>query len=70
MIQNNSHGSYQIPTKSTKATAKVSNRNVVVGQPVVSKMNGEHHVRTGNTPLKGKRHVGTKMVKTSAGIAM
>jgi hypothetical protein len=70
MIQNNSHGSYKVPTKGTKVSVKVAHRNSIIGQPVVSKMNGENHTRTGNTPLKGKRMHGTKMVKTSAGIAM
>ena len=70
MIQNNSHGSYKVPTKGTKVSVKVAHRNSIIGQPVVSSNNGENHPRTGNSPLKGKRVHGTKMVKTSSGIAM
>ena len=65
MIQNNSHGSYKVPTKGTKVSVKVAHQNSIIGQPVVGSSNSENHARTVNSPLKAKRVHGTKSRSSS-----
>ncbi len=68
-MQQNSKGSYKVPTAGSKNSATASINQAVKGQPKVGSSNKENHTRTQRTGLVASLHRGFKVVKTKAGLA-